>query len=269
MDLILRSVDTGEEHLVQRDGLDFHTPRWLPNASAVLTRVGKQNDPNTMMCYVEVATRQFTNCFPKSTQDRIRGPITFTTDGRRYYTWGRVRIDSPITELHTVDASTGVTIETARLPVAFSPNGGVVGIALSPDGQRLVILDYPGVSRDRGRLGTISVDGTDYRELLSSVPITWVADLVRWTPDGQHILYGTNEGNGVWRIMRIPAAGGAPEIEVDPAKLTGAVSFPTQENIGSFVISPDGRHLAWDGWTHGPNEVWAIDKIMSLLDSKH
>jgi len=162
-----------------------------------------------------------------------------------------------------------VTVDTASLPLAFSPKGGVVGIALNPDGQRLAIVDYAGARRDRARLGTIRVDGTDYRELLTSVPVIWVADLVRWTPDGQTILYGTNEGNGVWRIMRIPAAGGTPEIEVDPAKLTGAVSFPTQDNVGSFAISPDGRHLAWDGSAKRSNEVWAIDNIMSLLAAKH
>jgi serine/threonine protein kinase/Tol biopolymer transport system component len=99
--------------------------------------------------------------------------------------------------------------------------------AVSFDGRRVAVI-----LRKQGKrtLYTLSVEGGDVRPLGETVD---VASAAAWSPDGEWIAAGGNDGTGPG-LFKIPVAGGAP------IRLTkGAASNP--------VWSPDGSLIVYTG----------------------
>ena len=53
---------------------------------------------------------------------------------------------------------------------------------------------------------TFYVNGTGYREIVPSVRAGSVADTIRWSPDGQPLVFVAHDANRNWRVMRVPAS---------------------------------------------------------------
>ena len=159
-----------------------------------------------------------------------------------------------------------------RLVVTF-PGPGLPGrsepsLTVSPDGATIAIKAWVDDSSATGRIITVHSDGSGYRDLHGPFQGGGWADLLRWTPDGQSLLFSVNTGTpGSWRILRIPTTGGTAEADgLEAAKLTGTIPAPM--NISSFDISPDGSRIAFSSRNQTIYELWSLDNVLSALSSR-
>jgi Tol biopolymer transport system component len=143
---------------------------------------------------------------------------------------------------------------------------------MSPDGTTLAMRAWAQEGSDNGRLITVRTDGTDFREVFGPFPGGGWSDLLRWTPDGQSLLFSARvvDASGVrtWEILRVPAQGGAAAREgLNSANLNSAVKLPDMEknNISSLDVSPDGSRLVFSSSARPTYEVWALDNVASIL----
>jgi Tol biopolymer transport system component len=121
---------------------------------------------------------------------------------------------------------------------------------LSPDRRTLAVW-YADLPDLKTHLGTISVDGGEFHELLT-IPARLAA--MEWTKDGRTILFGEKRGDKT-DVMRIPAKGGTPEF-------TG---IEAEGWIGEMDLSPDGSRLAFSATRDPGADLWSVDNLLSDL----
>ena len=123
-------------------------------------------------------------------------------------------------------------------------------------------------STTQTRILTFGVDGSNLRQVTTYNASQWV-DWLRWTPDGQWLLFVTQPvDRQPWRMMRVPAAGGAAEFDgLDSAAFVGTVPLPKMEigNIANFEISPDGRLVVFGERTIPTYELTVRENMASSL----
>jgi len=103
---------------------------------------------------------------------------------------------------------------------------------VSPDGQ-LIACHYRQQSNDPTKIALIPFEGGEPVRLLDFSQKFISAPGLRWTPDGQAILYAETQG-GVSNIWRLPVEGGAPK----------QITDFKEDEIFWFDFSRDGRQLA-------------------------
>jgi dipeptidyl aminopeptidase/acylaminoacyl peptidase len=149
----------------------------------------------------------------------------------------------------------------APLPagITFDPE-----IVVSPDGTTLAVGAVVGqVWQSDGRIYTVKVDGTDFREVGGGgLPGFWGGSPLRWTPDGRSLLFRAFDADRDWQIMRIPASGGAVELD-GVSYATVAPLVPdirmVRSNFNGLDVSPDGSRLVVSTLVAPKFEVWALD----------
>ena len=117
-------------------------------------------------------------------------------------------------------------------------------VAWSPDGRWIAYSEYDGgedYDPTRWAVWVARVDGTDARRIATEA--VWVT----WSPDGDHLAYGTGP-RGSRDIHRAAADGSGK------APLT---DHPADDFIPAF--SPDGRHLAFCSDRDGNVELYRLD----------
>lgn len=144
----------------------------------------------------------------------------------------RVAIASPEGKLRVFEADTRKALWTQQFKIQ-----GHGRICFSPDGRRGAIL----IAEETSAGGLLCVwDAVDGHDLLS-VPVKPAKGMVRFSPDGRHLIYG--------------GAGTVHVLDSDDGKnrltLTGLPSIPM-----SIACSPDGRYLAG-----------ASDEVMIVWDA--
>ena len=267
-DLIVRSLDTGEERLYQHAGIGVVSPRWLRDGSKAIVFI---NTPTGGFYLLDVNTGSFSRLFAKDAVDHARAAVTaLSPDDKTLYTAVRANLKAPWTAIVGLDLATG-----AERPVVTLPGSGVSsvsppGLAISPDGNTLAIETRGEGSSTDGSILTVRTDGTELRELVGRIPSGSGPDLMRWTPDGQFIVYaaGGNPLPGGWRIMRISVSGGEPEFDgLDSSKLDSAVPLPLLEtgNVASIDLSPDGSRIVFSSRALPTHDIWTIENVMSAV----
>jgi serine/threonine protein kinase len=99
--------------------------------------------------------------------------------------------------------------------------------AISPDGRRIALVTRQGTKR---HLRLITADGAESSVIAPKVDVEGSAD---WSPDGNWIVTGGNDGGGAG-LFKIPVAGG------EPIRLTSKVGR-------NPVWSPNGSLIAYAG----------------------
>jgi hypothetical protein len=220
---------------------------------------------------VDAKTGEFKALFPRNANGRVRSAAgALSPDDKTFYVFYRETEQGPAKGIVGIDLATGAESQT----FSFAGDGlpGSTGIALSPDGLTFALLGptTPAeLKNGQARLMMVRLDGTGFRELAGPFRVNRTADLVRWLPDGQSILFAIANESGVgWRIMRAPVAGGEPVFDgLDSTKLTGSIPLPTLGPFGPFSIdvSPDGNRIIVGARVQTPSELWALDNVLAVL----
>jgi Tol biopolymer transport system component len=139
--------------------------------------------------------------------------------------------------------------------VVDAPQQAMRGWELSPDGSRLAYLlpDPEGVWNVWVRSVTMEGEPT---LLHSHSDVPGCGCVIRWTPDGRHLIYGFDaqanavEADDLANVYRIDVDGGEPE----------ALDWPiTRAQLGDLAFDPSGgRAVLRVGNTVPRTEVWAL-----------
>jgi Tol biopolymer transport system component len=241
-DLIIRDMTSGEEKRYLRPGMDFRRDlRWLPDGSGVIVFVNETGDVVPDAVYkLETSTGAFRRLFDVQTGGRFLGTAVPSADSKTLYFTVSETALSPANRIVAVDIETAIE----RTVLSFKPEtlesrGAAYAAAmdLSPNGQRLAV-SVP-ATPTAVRIFTIGVDGTGYRDVVASFPTGW--NNLRWTPDGQSLVFVGSNPDTSWRIMRVPASGGQPVFDgLDEHQLQAMLPdiklFPS--NLNGFDFSP-------------------------------
>lgn len=270
MTLVVRDLATGQERSYHTPGLAMYTPQWLPGDTHVVVVVGEPQGGRTVRAFhrLDLATGTFTRLFPRDTPTHTRtNNGVLSLDGRLLYLGRSEGEAQPVRDIVAVDLASGVERHVASLSGAGG--GPVAGLALSPDGRTLAVTtwvrEYASAS-----LTTIAIDGGSVRSVVPAFETGWLADDLRWSPDGQSLIFTAFDDRSQWRLLRVPATGGTPEpdgLDYDTlSPLLGEVRmFPG--NFNNFDLSPDGVRVAASTLTWSKQEVWALD-VAALMASK-
>ena len=275
-DLIVRAMATGEERTHRREGgFSVQSSRWLHDDSGLVVFRNEQLEPDTLggvFYRLDLASGELKRLFMRNTTDHVRSRgVLVAADNRSIYAAVRATDQSPFTGVVSVDLETGAETLLFKFPGSGLQVAGAADLcwALSPDGRTLAISAPVEGSTTRSRLITVNVDGSDWREIYTYENTHWV-DILRWTPDGQTLLF-VAAGASTWRMMRIPATGGVAEFDgLDSAAFVSAVPLPKIEtrNIANFEISPDGTRVVFGSRTIPMFELWTLDNVLTVLNSR-
>lgn len=273
-DLIVRNVATGEERTFsQPGGFGVQSKPWLHDDSALIVGILAAVDgtPGGAYARLDLATGKITRIASRHTSDHERtSGVLVARDNKSIYATRKKDARSRWTGVVAIDLATGVETPMFDFPGSgvSTVSGAGFGWALSPDGTTIAMNLFVEGSTTRSRLVTVKIDGSDWRELHTWDSGHWV-DILRWTPDGQSLLFIHQPvGSPTWRMMRISATGGPVEFDgLDSANLVSTVPLPKIElrNIANFDVSPDGTHVVFGSRTIAMHELWTLDNILTTL----
>jgi len=269
--VVVRHVQTGEERSYALPGaivFDLvNMIRWFHDGAALVvvgadeTYLGQAGNRENLNFYrIDLGTgavRLVMNVGPL-----VSERAALSDDDRWLYVTRRDEPKGPFSQIVAVDLASGADRIVARLPsgIDYPPD-----FVLSPDGTRLAVGAAGSDYRSDGRIFTVNVDGTDFRDVGGSLPGFWGGELLRWTPDGRSLLFRSYDANEDWQIMRIPASGGAPEFD-GVSHATLAPLLPdirmVRGNFNGLDVSPDGSRLVVSTLVAPRFEVWALDLVL-------
>jgi Tol biopolymer transport system component len=267
MDVIIRTVATGEERVYRKEEILGFPFIWLPDGNGLLVQV--REAPNTQFWYrLDLPAGTFTRLVQQRgnpefwTHQNVR---TVSADGRTLFfgTYANQK-DSELDRITALDLQTGnyrdvvkFPLDKANLPTAAQD----IVLAASPDGKSLAVMLYDHKNKF-ARLAIVGVDGQGYRELLPKVDASTLRNKLAWSADGRWIYFSTIVGkpdDETFRVMRVAATGGTPE-----------VAGPDVIGLECFSLSPDGTRLAYstlrpEGWGQ---LLWALDVSLLMKASR-
>ena len=123
------------------------------------------------------------------------------------------------------------------------------GIAVSPDGRRLVFVLFRDKADEKGCVCTLPADGGEVKVLDTPAEgdLPWRVHEITWTPDGEKVLFSNSKG--LW-IVSADAGGPAEKTSL---KLPGS--------IGQLSMHPDGKRIAFTNST-STTELWAMENFL-------
>jgi Tol biopolymer transport system component len=281
--LVVRSLATGAERVFKRDGVGAGTgggylhSRWLPDSSGLIVWVTPEGDGGReggSFYHLDLKTGAFTWRFAANTPDmHLSRAGALSRDGQTFFLLGRRPSEPRWTRIVHVDPVSGKFKSEALLEGGGLAEGAsVFSVAVSPDDRTLAVaygLPVRDFADARMHILSVATDGSRVKEF-SSHRSSRSPDQLAWTPDGRAVLAGIIEG-GVWRVMRIPAEGGAPEFDsVDLSRLSGSAPTGAVNTANGHYggISRDGSLIVFQARLTGGTEVWALENFLPLLTAK-
>jgi Tol biopolymer transport system component len=272
-DFIVRTA-AGEERLYQHAGLSNVSPKWFSDDSAVVLFVeplGDNGTPGGAFYKLDITSGTFTRLFARNTAAHERSFSTvLSPDNKMLYMSVRAQDKGPWTAIVGVDLATGVERSLLTFPTPLSGRSQP-GLALSPDGTTLAIHTWADETSQDGRLLTVRLDGTGFRELVGPFAGGGWSDRVSWTPDAQSILFVRQQSpgpEGSWQMMQVPVTGGAALPDgLDTANFTSAVRMPRVEtgNVSGFGLSADGTRIVFSSRTIPTYDLRVLDNVLAVL----
>jgi Tol biopolymer transport system component len=249
MRIAIRSMETGETREIEADFRGRSAPRWSPDGRYFLCYGDDENDRRGFF-RVDV---QSGATVPLKILENNGASFwaDWAPDGKAIY----YRVDyGEESRIEVLDLETG---EARMLRSVHRPSWIVmIYVDVSPDGEHLAFWER---GREKMHLYMIptapSRSNEPARELVAFDRRSMGGNVgyVRWTPDGQYVLYQVEEGESA-RLWRVPVAGGDPE--------------PTELLLGEYPqFSPDGRRIAFD-YGEQSGEIWVMQNYLPEAGTK-
>jgi Tol biopolymer transport system component len=132
----------------------------------------------------------------------------------------------------------------------------------SEDGRWTLSFAPDSENGRHARIRTASSDSGDWRPLMflrMSAPSGFATVPIRFTPDGDWVVYHDKESDGKDVFYRVPTAGGEPERLGD---------FPTSATNSVISVSPDGRKfIAATSVRLSEPEFWVLENFLSTAQT--
>jgi len=249
-DLVVHSLDTGDEKLYSFNGISPAPLRWFHDGKGVIVVV--QNPGETRGLYrVDLVSKEFRQIleFDGSAMQTGFGPLS--RDEQTIYAAGYApgKSGGVVDRIVAIDLQTRQQKQVSPLPATT----GFVAIVLSPDGRTLAIR-YLDPETRRTHVARVGIDGSDYQEIYTG-DVSARTNHFAWTNDGRGILFGIQQFDK-WKIVRISAEGGNPEATDFYVSNAGILQ--------NFSLSPDGARLAFSAMKR-VQELWSVDNLLSVL----
>jgi len=228
-DLIIHSVETGDEKMYADNVAVQNRPEWLYDGRSIKVALPQA------VSRIDLQTGEI--------KPLPAGGFLSPADPTLYHL--KAGADGRLTQIVAVDLNTGqerVVWTLARVNAAFRTGTG----SLSRDGKTVTFIVR---DQDGNHFASVHTDGTGYREIPAPPE---AGGGYGWTADGRSLLF-IEKQNEKSRFMRISAEGGQPEF-------TG---IEVAGNIQSWDVNSDGT-LAYNT-TKTVWELWAIDNIAAAL----
>ena len=130
--------------------------------------------------------------------------------------------------IYIVDSGGGAAIRLTQPPRGGE---GDLGPSISPDGSEITFVR-------NGAVMVMSEDGSNLHEIVPASTRAWVP---RWSPDGDRIVFGNEDGSGVPAGVHIVNPDGSGLLDVTPP----------QSQSSSPNWSPDGEWICFTYWHPG------------------
>jgi Tol biopolymer transport system component len=269
--LVIRQEASGEEQSFRPADIDIIPPRWLADGSViVVVDEGEAGQSRQAFHVVNTQTGTSRRLFGRDANGRLRTNVSAVSpDGRTLYLGVRSNAASAVSGIVAIDVATGEERPVLTFPQVPPPSSGF-GLAISPDGTTLAVQTWvkPNAA---ARIFTVGVDGSRYREVVTAFETGWTNDTVRWTPDGQTLLFVAFDANRNWRIMRVAAEGSEPEFDglsfdTLSKQLPDLRLFPG--NFNNIDLSPDGSRIMVSTLTMGRYELWTLDNLLWAINAR-
>lgn len=158
----------------------------------------------------------------KSPAFRLFG--TWSPDGKRF-TYSSTERNGRDFDVYVADVESG---ETRRV---YDGKALFLGVAWSPDGERIALFEARGESANNLHLLDL---GSGRLTTLRKPREATAYEGARFAPDGQSLIFATNEGTDLMRVARFDLRRRRLETIADAGR-----------DIGALDLSKDGRLLAW------------------------
>ncbi len=252
--VIIRSVETGEEREFWPRFNEITHLSWSPDGhELLLTGYDKNRLYYASLYRMDVRTGEITPIVRTSYQAMYRWGI-YAPDGKRIF-YRRSDLAAKSDRILMRDLQTGQEKELYRVVLPSY----LVGLALSPDGRRLAFFE----GDQKGQAETLRVmpaEGGEPRKLLSVQKPEWfVRQLLAWTPDARHILFGKHDSSplGKHALWRISTEGG------EPARVGLAM-----DALLHLQFHPDGQRVAFTGGVPVVLEIWVLENFLPKPETK-
>ena len=145
------------------------------------------------------------------------------------------------------------------LPAAGGPERRVATYGFeprwSPDSAYLLITTSP-YRRPRPFPHVVGIDGSVPRPALGDLPADLQGAAFGWHPDGRLSISGMRDGK--WLFITASVDGSNAITSSEPTDLATAREAQDLE-FGRFVWAPNGRHVYFEGLSHGVRNLWRAD----------
>jgi Tol biopolymer transport system component len=251
--LVVHNMDTGEETVYGQklEGLRTAPAVWFPDGRSLLKVVvdydGTVEKPETArLLRLDLLTGQFTEVL-KFGSRFLGTDFPVSNDARTLYLGARESetFTSPVNQLVAFDLMTGRTRGIFSLPQGRS----IVGMRMSPDGGRIL---FRSMESNTSCLAVVSADGSGYREIYKGEGISGIS----WAVDGGSAMFAQRTAGDRWRVMKVPAEGGA-------ASFTG-LEVSNQDARLLPAPHPDGVRVAFSSRDRVA-QLWSLDNLRSAL----
>jgi Tol biopolymer transport system component len=232
--LVVNSVQTGDERIIApspafRPETRMWGPRWSPDGRSLLV-IGASEETGYGLHTVDVQTGEAKVL--RQSKGRLH-EAAWSPDGTSIF-FSAKESGSQVS-LRKLDTVTGQETEFY--------SGGSGTLDISPDGLWLAF------GRNGYSIVVMPSAGGELREVLARDPepsSRHHSRFVRWTPDGEHLIYDDNQGQ-LWKI----------HTETGRRQRLG----PAIENLVDVAVHPDGRQIAFTVEQTG-SELWIMKDVL-------
>jgi Tol biopolymer transport system component len=246
--LVVRTLDTGNERIYSQDGIRTAPARWFPDGKSLIKNGALPGADSGALYRLNLGTGEYAT-IAKFGNSLGGGESEVSADGKTAYLAGRDPATGNLGRLMAVDIATGTSRTIFTSPVG----GNLQRFALSPAGDQFLLrIEVADNKNSTSYLATVGVNGNGYREFYrTGTQITGIA----WTSDAKGALFAARP-ESQWQVLRVPIAGGQPEptgLVVESADSRVLLSL----NRDGTRLAASSRKLVW--------EIWELEHLTSAL----